>query len=117
MTRLLHECIAYQRSLDLDLESLLSQRSSLDTHLSSLLKSSQILSIVRSDADHILSSVRSTSVLAENVSAKVRELDLAQSRVSDTLLRLDAISLKSSCIDAVKSSLEGVVSISCFNYC
>lgn len=107
MTRLLHECIAYQRSLDLDLESLLSQRSSLDTHLTSLFKSSQILSIVRSDADHILSSVRSTSVLAENVSAKVRELDLAQSRVSDTLLRLDAISLKSSCIDAVKSSLEG----------
>ncbi|XP_021747647.1 conserved oligomeric Golgi complex subunit 4-like [Chenopodium quinoa] len=106
MTRLLHECIAYQRSLDVNLESLLSQRSSLDTHLSSLLKSSQVLSIVRSDADHILSSVRSTSVLADNVSAKVRELDLAQSRVSSTLLRLDAISQKSACIDSVKASLE-----------
>ncbi|XP_057534976.1 conserved oligomeric Golgi complex subunit 4 [Amaranthus tricolor] len=106
ITRLLHECIAYQRSLDFDLESLLSQRSSLDNHLSSLLKSAEILSIVQSDADHILSSVRSTSVLAENVSAKVRELDLAQSRVSSTLLRLDAISQKSACIDSVKMSLE-----------
>ncbi|KAJ8437034.1 hypothetical protein Cgig2_025881 [Carnegiea gigantea] len=106
MTRLLHECIAYQRSLDIDLESLLSQRSDLDKHLSSLLKSSQVLSIVRSDADHILASVRSTSHLADSVSAKVRELDLAQSRVSSTLLRLDAISQKSACIDGVKSALE-----------
>ena len=33
MTRLLHECIAYQRALDLDLDNLLSQRSDLDKQL------------------------------------------------------------------------------------
>ncbi|GAB4850693.1 Golgi transport complex subunit 4 [Ancistrocladus abbreviatus] len=106
MTRLLHECIAYQRSLDLELESLLSQRSDLDKHLNSLKKSAQILSIVNSDSDLMLSSVRSTSLLADSVSAKVRELDLAQSRVSSTLLRLDAIVEKSHCIDGVQKALE-----------
>ncbi|GMH10079.1 hypothetical protein Nepgr_011920 [Nepenthes gracilis] len=106
MTRLLHECIAYQRSLDVELESILSHRSDLDKHLSSLQKSAQILSIVNSDSDAMLSSVRATSLLAESVSAKVRELDLAQSRVSSTLLRLDAIGEKSRCFDAVQKAIE-----------
>ncbi|GAB2300581.1 Golgi transport complex subunit 4 [Dionaea muscipula] len=106
MTRLLHECIAYQRSLDLDLESLLSHRSDLDKSLSSLQKSAQVLSIVAADSDLMLSSVRSTSLLADSVSAKVRELDLAQSQVSSTLLRLDAIVQKSHCFDAVQKALD-----------
>ncbi|KAL8144533.1 hypothetical protein V2J09_017565 [Rumex salicifolius] len=106
MTRLLHQCIAYQRSLDDNLDSLLSQRSDLDKQLLSLQKSSHILSIVRSDSDLMLSSIQSTSLLAESVSAKVRELDLAQSRVSSTLLRLDAIVDKSQCIDGVQKSLD-----------
>ncbi|KAG5549677.1 hypothetical protein RHGRI_014842 [Rhododendron griersonianum] len=36
MTRLLHECIAYQRALDVDLENILSHRSDLDKQLSNL---------------------------------------------------------------------------------
>ncbi|VFQ70987.1 unnamed protein product [Cuscuta campestris] len=36
MTRLLHECIAYQRALDLDQEAILSQRHDLDKQLSVL---------------------------------------------------------------------------------
>ncbi|PRQ56322.1 putative oligomeric Golgi complex, subunit 4 protein [Rosa chinensis] len=107
MTRLLHECIAYQRALDLNLDHLLSQRSDLDKHLSNLQKSSQVLDIVKSDADHVLSNVSSTCDLADHVSAKVRELDLAQSRVNSTLLRLDAIVERTNCIDGVKQALDG----------
>lgn len=107
MTRLLHECIAYQRALDLDLDNLLSQRSDLDKQLSNLQKSSQVLEIVKADADHVLSNVSSTCDLADHVSAKVRELDLAQSRVKSTLLRLDAIVERSNCIDGVKQALDG----------
>ncbi|KAM1675417.1 hypothetical protein FF1_040947 [Malus domestica] len=106
MTRLLHECIAYQRSLDLDLDNLLSQRSDLDKQLLALRKSSQVLDIVKADSDHVLSNVTSTCDLADNVSAKVRELDLAQSRVKSTLLRLDAIVERSNCIDGVKQALD-----------
>lgn len=106
MTRLLHECIAYQRGLDLDLETLLSQRSDLDKQLLSLQKSADVLEIVRADSDHMLSSIRSTCDLADQVSGKVRELDLAQSRVHSTLSRIDAIVERSSCLDGVKKALD-----------
>ncbi|PQQ16052.1 conserved oligomeric Golgi complex subunit 4 [Prunus yedoensis var. nudiflora] len=106
MTRLLHECIAYQRSLDLDLDNLLSQRTDLDKQLLSLHRSSQVLDIVKADSDHVLGNVTSTCDLADHVSAKVRELDLAQSRVKSTLLRLDAIVERGNCLDGVKQALD-----------
>ncbi|KAL9681550.1 hypothetical protein QQ045_013335 [Rhodiola kirilowii] len=106
MTRLLHECIAYQRALDLDLENLLSHRSDLDKQLHHLQKSAEVLDIVKGESDHVLSNVRSTSDLADHVSGKVRELDLAQSRVNDTLLRIDAIVERGNCIEGVKKAME-----------
>ncbi|GAV75387.1 COG4 domain-containing protein [Cephalotus follicularis] len=105
MTRLLHECIAYQRGIDLELDKLLSQRSDLDKHLLHLQKSSEVLDIVQSDSDHMLSNVRSTCDLADQVSRKVRELDLAQSRVNDTLSRIDATVQRSTCIEGVTNAL------------
>ncbi|KAI8025016.1 Conserved oligomeric Golgi complex subunit 4 [Camellia lanceoleosa] len=106
MTRLLHECIAYQRALDLELESILSQRSDLDKQLSNLQKSSDVLHIVKADSDYMLSKVRSTCDLADQVSGKVRELDLAQARVNDTLLRIDAIVDRGNCLDGVSKALD-----------
>lgn len=105
MTRLLHECIAYQRALDVELDGLLSRRSDLDRHLLHLQKAAHVLDIVKSDSDHMLSNVRSTSMLADQLSGKVRELDLAQSRVNSTLLHLDAIVERNNCIDGVKKAL------------
>ncbi|GLT87296.1 hypothetical protein SLE2022_053850 [Rubroshorea leprosula] len=58
--RSLHECIAYQRALDLDLDSLLLQRTDLDKHLLHLQKSAEVLDIVKADSDHMLSNVHST---------------------------------------------------------
>ncbi|XP_027068498.1 conserved oligomeric Golgi complex subunit 4 [Coffea arabica] len=116
MTRLLHECIAYQRALDLELDSLLSQRPNLDRQLSALNKSADVLHIVKADSDHLLSNVRSTSHLADHVSAKVRQLDLAQSRVSDTLLRIDAIVHRSHCLDGVHKALQSDDFESAANY-
>ncbi|KAI3924472.1 hypothetical protein MKW98_032673 [Papaver atlanticum] len=82
MTRLLHECIAYQRNLDLELENLLSQRTDLEK------KTKQFTE--KSDQD----------------SGKVRELDLAQSRVYSTLSRIDAIVERGNCIEGAKKSIE-----------
>ncbi|KAI3743810.1 hypothetical protein L1987_56877 [Smallanthus sonchifolius] len=116
MTRLLHECIAYQRGLDLQLESILSLRPDLDKHLSFLQKSADVLDIVKAESDHMLSNVDSTCVLADQVSGKVRELDLAQSRVNETLLRIDAIVERSNCIDGVQKALESEDFESAANY-
>ncbi|KAF3674431.1 Conserved oligomeric Golgi complex subunit 4 [Capsicum annuum] len=106
MTRLLHECIAYQRGLDLELDTILLHRTDLDKQLSSLQKSAQVLDIVKADAEHLCANVSSTSLLADQVSAKVRQLDLAQSRVNDTLLRIDAIVDRSHCLDGVRKALD-----------
>ncbi|CAI8615801.1 unnamed protein product [Vicia faba] len=106
MTRLLHECIAHQRSLDVQLDDLLSQRTDLDRHLIHLQRSSDVLEIVKSDSDYMLSNVTSTSHLADQVSLKVRELDLAQSRVRSTLHRIDAIVERGNCLDGVLRALE-----------
>ncbi|XWS16604.1 hypothetical protein CRYUN_Cryun34aG0103800 [Craigia yunnanensis] len=106
MTRLLHECIAYQRALDVDLDTLLSQRTDLDKNLNNLQRSADVLDIVKAESDHMLSNITSTCDLADQVSCKVRELDLAQSRVNSTLLRIDAIVERGNCIDGVKSALD-----------
>lgn len=106
MTRLLHECIAYQRGLDLDLENVLSHRTDLDKQLSNLQKSAQVLDIVKEDSNYMLCNVRSTCDLADQVSSKVRELDLAQSRVNETLLRIDAIVERDNCLEGVKKALD-----------
>lgn len=106
VTRLLHECIAYQRALDLELDSILSQLSELDRQLSSLHKSAEVLDQFKADSTYMLSNVGSTSSLADQVSAKVRHLNLTQSRVNDTLLRIDAIVDRSSCLNGVQKSLQ-----------
>nr|CAD1842636.1 unnamed protein product [Ananas comosus var. bracteatus] len=86
MTRLLHACVAYQRGLDLRLDSLLSSRPDLDRHLASLLRSSPpLLSLARSDSSLLLSSASSLSLLALSLSSRVRLLDLARSRSLSSL--------------------------------
>ncbi|MCL7038188.1 hypothetical protein MKW94_005918 [Papaver nudicaule] len=106
ITRLLHECIAYQRNLDLELDNILSGKTDLDEKVSNLQKSAEVLEAVKSDSDSMLCSVRSTSDLADQVSCHVRELDLAQSRVHATLSRVDAIVERGKCIEGVKKALE-----------
>ncbi|KAI8545004.1 hypothetical protein RHMOL_Rhmol07G0009400 [Rhododendron molle] len=105
ITRLLHEYVSYQRTLDLNLDATLSHRIDLNNHLSDLHKSSaDVLPVIKSDSDHTLSNLRSTSDLADQVTRNVRTLDLAQSRVSHTLLLIDAIVYRANCIDG-----DGVV--------
>ncbi|KAL2609822.1 hypothetical protein R1flu_028395 [Riccia fluitans] len=106
MTRLLHESIAYGRSIDEELEVLLSQRYDLEKKLLGLHQSSEVLEFVRIDSSQMLASVRSTCALADHVSGKVRELDLAQSRVQATLARIDVIVDRTNCIDGAKQALE-----------
>lgn len=109
MTRLLHETVAFQRAIESDLETLFSQRNELERKISGLLlRSGEVLEIVNADSDQMLSSVASTCALADHVSGKVRELDLAQSRVQNTLARIDAIVERANCIDGAKQALDGL---------
>ncbi|CAI9117125.1 OLC1v1018466C1 [Oldenlandia corymbosa var. corymbosa] len=116
VTRRLHEVNAYLRGVDLELDSILSQRVDLDRQLSSLQKASDVLLIVKADADHLLSNVSSTCQLADSISGKVRERDQAQSRVSDTLLHIDADVHRSQCLEGVQKALRSEDFESAANY-
>ncbi|XP_002964874.2 conserved oligomeric Golgi complex subunit 4 [Selaginella moellendorffii] len=105
MNRMLHESIAYERSIDGELESLLAQRQEVEKKLLGLHRTGEVLEIVRADAEQMLRSVESTCSLANLVSGKVRELDLAQSRVQETLARIEAIVDRGSCIDGAQKAL------------
>lgn len=106
MTRMLHETIACERDIDAELEGLLAQRGALEAKLSGLERSTEVLELVRLDADQMLNNVRSTCQLAELVSGRVRELDLAQYRVNETVTRIEAIVDRTNCIVGAKSALE-----------
>lgn len=65
------------------------------------------LTLAESDASHLSSLLSATSILAENVSGKVRELDLAKTRVVDCLQRVeDALDLRL-CTEGIRSAMAG----------
>jgi hypothetical protein len=60
---------------------LLQECHGLERKLGGLHQSAEVLEFVRLDVEQMLCSVSSTCDLTDHVSGKVRELDLAQSRV------------------------------------
>nr|CAG4642373.1 EOG090X02VY [Evadne anonyx] len=64
------------------------------------------LKTVKSDSKHLYEMIQFTSVLAENVSAKVRELDLAKSRVSECQQRVNDLLDLQLCREGVITSMK-----------
>ncbi len=67
--------------MDSELESLLSRQVYLESRLRSLSSSSQALQSTGADAEKLASVISFTAGLAEGVSIKVKQLDLAKVRV------------------------------------
>jgi hypothetical protein len=65
-----------------------------------------MLELIHADSEQLVSSVQSTAQLAERISGKVRRLDTAQTRVQDTLGRINLILDRTSCINGVQSAME-----------
>ena len=98
--------------------------------LSGLDAAREVLEVVTADAEHVAASVAGTCSLAERVSGKarwhtaqaycvdaparlkrftlrqVRELDRAQSRVAETVLRIDAVVERGACVAGAAAALE-----------
>ncbi|KAI5002585.1 hypothetical protein ZWY2020_027235 [Hordeum vulgare] len=105
-TRLLHECVAYQRALDARLDALLARRPDLDRAAASLLRSAPpLLSLAASDAAALRESSSSTAALAEALSSRVRHLDAAHSRAESALARAEAALDRSRALDAARRAL------------
>ncbi|CAL4967838.1 unnamed protein product [Urochloa decumbens] len=105
-TRLLHECVAYQRSLDARLDSLLARRADIDRAAASLLRSAPpLLSLAASDAAALKESSSSTAALADALSSRVRHLDAAHSRADAALARAEAALDRSRALEAARRAL------------
>ena len=105
-TRLLHECVAYQRALDARLDALLARRPDLDRAAASLLRSAPpLLSLAASDAAALRDSSSSTASLADALSSRVRHLDAAHSRADAALARAEAALDRSRALDAARRAL------------
>ena len=71
----------------------------------SLLTPVQQQDLARADAEGLAASIHQTSHLSERVSSKVRELDLAQSRVQQTIERIHRLLSRTKAIDGVQQAL------------
>lgn len=105
-TRLLHECVAYQRALDGRLDSLLARRADIDRAAASLLRSAPpLLSLAASDAAALKESSSSTAALADALSSRVRHLDAAHSRADAALARAEAALDRFRALEAARRAL------------
>ncbi|CAF0860435.1 unnamed protein product [Didymodactylos carnosus] len=102
----LFELNARERTLSDELEVLLSNHESFERQMLSIKNLAPTLQIITQDAHNLSNTITFTAALADNISGKVRELDVTKSRVVACLQRAnDIIDLKK-CTDGVKSALE-----------
>ncbi|CAD7704433.1 unnamed protein product [Ostreobium quekettii] len=101
INRLFHEALATERSIEAGLDQMLSKRGALEGEFLKLKdQAAEVLEVASADADQLLASVQSTSELANQISSKVRELDIAQTRVKHVL---DGINVIMSCGGCVRN--------------
>ncbi|XP_070191423.1 conserved oligomeric Golgi complex subunit 4-like [Littorina saxatilis] len=89
-----------------DLKGLLEHQNTLESKMSSLHKMLPNLQILETDSRQLNSMISFTSTLAENVSGKVRKLDLAKSRVVECSERVEDILDLKFCTDGVQIALQ-----------
>ncbi|KAI8790986.1 conserved oligomeric Golgi complex subunit 4 [Biomphalaria glabrata] len=93
-------------SIDEELKLLLDHQGILENKMSSLHKMIPNLQILEADSKQLCGMISFTSTLAENVSSKVRKLDLAKSRVVDCMQRVEDILDLKFCTDGVQTALQ-----------
>ncbi|XP_037085563.1 conserved oligomeric Golgi complex subunit 4-like [Pollicipes pollicipes] len=95
-----------EERLESEMESLLEQRCHLGAKMAGLQKMAPSLQFVHADADQLSKMISFTTTLAINVSAKVRQLDRAKTRVASAQQRVnDLLDLKL-CAEGVQTALQ-----------
>nr|CAD7453185.1 unnamed protein product [Timema tahoe] len=105
--RLAYDKLSAQESeVNNALETLLARQCHLEAKLRGVTKVLPNLHIVHSDTRRLTDMITFTSTLAENVSAKVRHLDIARSRVSECQQRVHDLLDLQLCSDGVQTALR-----------
>uniref|UniRef100_H3AVV6 Conserved oligomeric Golgi complex subunit 4 n=1 Tax=Latimeria chalumnae TaxID=7897 RepID=H3AVV6_LATCH len=97
---------AEEKEVGEELEALIGQQGSIKTKMVALQRMGPNLQLIEGDARQLAGMITFTCNLAENVSSKVRQLDLAKNRLYQAIQRADDILDLKFCTDGVQTALR-----------
>ncbi|GFR20681.1 conserved oligomeric Golgi complex subunit 4 [Trichonephila clavata] len=95
-----------EKKLDAELQTFIEQHDRQDDKVLSLQKMMPQLQLAHSDAQQLSGMIAFTSALAENISSKVKQLDVTRSRVLECMQRVEDILDLKFCTDGVQTALQ-----------
>ncbi|OTF72732.1 hypothetical protein BLA29_012752, partial [Euroglyphus maynei] len=94
-----------EKLIEQDIDSFLKKENELQLLMTSLIKHMANISLIESDSERLANLMNFTSVMADNVSYKIRSFDLVKNRVSECLKQVEDIIDLRSCTDGIQKSL------------
>uniref|UniRef100_A0A8V0ZRZ1 Conserved oligomeric Golgi complex subunit 4 n=1 Tax=Gallus gallus TaxID=9031 RepID=A0A8V0ZRZ1_CHICK len=98
--------VVFQSAVQQELDALLEQQGSIESKMVALQRMGPNLQLIEGDAQQLAGMITFTYNLAENVSSKVRQLDLAKNRLYQAIQRADDILDLKFCMDGVQTALR-----------
>ncbi|XP_047566813.1 conserved oligomeric Golgi complex subunit 4 [Lutra lutra] len=95
-----------ERLVERELDALLEQQNTIESKMVTLHRMGPNLQLIEGDAKQLAGMITFTCNLAENVSSKVRQLDLAKNRLYQAIQRADDILDLKFCMDGVQTALR-----------
>ncbi|XP_033839135.1 conserved oligomeric Golgi complex subunit 4 [Periophthalmus magnuspinnatus] len=95
-----------EKEVEAELDRLVGQESTIHTKMLALQRMGPKLQLIEGDASQLSGMITFTCSLAENVSRKVRQLDLAKTRLYNVIQRADDILDLKFCTDGVQTALR-----------
>ncbi|XP_006860242.1 PREDICTED: conserved oligomeric Golgi complex subunit 4 isoform X2 [Chrysochloris asiatica] len=95
-----------EKVVERELNALLEQQNTIESKMVSLHRMGPNLQLIEGDAKQLAGMITFTCNLAENVSSKVRQLDLAKNRLYQAIQRADDILDLKFCMDGVQTALR-----------
>uniref|UniRef100_A0A8C1D8E4 Conserved oligomeric Golgi complex subunit 4 n=1 Tax=Cyprinus carpio carpio TaxID=630221 RepID=A0A8C1D8E4_CYPCA len=106
LERVYAQLCAEEAEVQMELGSLTGQQSNIETKMLALQRMGPNLQLIEGDAVQLSGMISFTCSLAENVSSKVRQLDLTKKRLYQAIQRADDILDLKFCTDGVQTALR-----------
>ncbi|CAB1339385.1 unnamed protein product [Coregonus sp. 'balchen'] len=106
LERVYQQLCTEEKEVETELEKLVGQQGNIDTKMLALQRMGPNLQLIGGDASQLSGMITFTCSLAENVSSKVRQLDLAKTRLYKVIQRADDILDLKFCTDGVQTALH-----------
>ncbi|XP_051920152.1 conserved oligomeric Golgi complex subunit 4 [Hippocampus zosterae] len=105
LERVYQQLCVEEKAVEVELEQLMGKEGTIHTKMLALQRMGPNLQLIGGDASQLSGMITFTCSLAENVSRKVRQLDLAKTRLYNVIQRADDILDLKFCTDGVQTAL------------